>query len=184
MISLADFWFMERHRELLREAGQRRLAQEARRARKGRPRAEASQRRMPQARATTQGTLARTHPIVRLALAGDITRIAELLELNGMPHWVAFEERFIVAEEAGQLAAVARFREGSESLHLGLIVTDPWAGEEPLVSALYAEAREVAEELGLREVRARTRGHEVHLHEAGYRRWKGGWRLDVTDAAG
>lgn len=120
MISLVDFWFTERHRELLREADQRRLAQKARRARKGRSRAEVSPTRTPQVRAMTHGTIARTHPIVRLALARDITRIAELLELNGMPRWVAFEERFIVAEEAGQLAAVARFREGSESLHLGL----------------------------------------------------------------
>jgi hypothetical protein len=108
----------------------------------------------------------------------------DILELNGMPRWVAFEERFIVAEEAGQLAAVARFREGSECLHLGLIVTDPWAAEGPLVSALYAEARAVAEELGLREVRVRTREHQTHLREAGYRRWKGGWRLDMTAAAG
>ena len=184
MISLVDFWFTERHRELLREADQRRLAQKARRARKGRSRAEVSPTRTPQVRAMTHGTIARTHPIVRLALARDITRIAELLELNGMPRWVAFEERFIVAEEAGQLAAVARFREGSESLHLGLIVTDPWAAEGPLVSALYAEARAVAEELGLREVGVRTREHQTHLREAGYRRWKGGWRLDMTAAAG
>ena len=67
---------------------------------------------------------------------------------------------------------------------MGLIVTDPWAREGPLVAALYAEARAVAEGLGLREVRARTRGHETHLREAGYRRWRGGWWLDVTDAAG
>ena len=33
---------------------------------------------------------------VRWGLPGDEGGIAELLELNGMPRWVAFEERFIV----------------------------------------------------------------------------------------
>jgi hypothetical protein len=42
---------------------------------------------------------ARKYPVVRLERARDAPRIAVLLELNGMPRWVAFEERFIVAEQ-------------------------------------------------------------------------------------
>lgn len=171
MINLADLWFAGRRGELLREASQQRLVREAQRARKGRPRPEESQRRTP----------GRKHPVVRLGLARDAPRIAVLLELNGMPRWVAYEERFILAEEEGQLMAAARFREDLENLHLGLLVTDPWAGEGPSVAALYAEAGTMAQGLGLRKVRARSRGHETLLREAGYRRYRGGWRLDATD---
>jgi len=175
MLSPADLWFMGRHKELLREAGQQRLAREARRARQGRSCAEEPE---------TCAASARKRPIVRLGLASDAPRIAVLLELNGMPRWVAFEERFIVAEEKeGRLLAAVRFREGLESLHLGLLVIDPWAGEGPVVAALYTEARAIAEGLGLREVWARICKHETHLREAGYRRWIGGWWLDVSDMA-
>ena len=101
-----------------------------------------------------------------------------------MPRWVAFEERFIVVEEDGALTAAMRFREGTGWLYLGLLITDPWADEHSVAVALYSGARAIAEGLGLREVRAQPRGHETHLREAGYRRWGGGWRLDVCDAAG
>ena len=113
---------------------------------------------------------------VRWGLSEDEIWVAKLLELNGMPRWVAFEERFIVAEEGGKLVAAMRFREEAERLQLGLLVTDPWAEEHSLAVALYAWARTMARELGLREVRARTRRHESHLCEAGYSRFVGGWR--------
>ena len=171
----AGFWFMGRHEELIREAGQQRLAREARRARKLRASAEESEARR---------VSPRQHPTVRLGLASDAWRIAVLLELNGMPRWVAFEERFIVVEEAGTLTAAVRFREGTERLYLGLLITDPWADEHSVAVALYSGARAIAEGLGLRGVRAQTRGHETYLREAGYRGWRGGWRLDVCDAAG
>lgn len=77
-----------------------------------------------------------------------------------------------------------RFREDTGRLYLGLLITDPWAEEHSVAVALYSGARAIAEGLGLREVRARTRGHEMCLREAGYRRWGGGWRLGVCDAAG
>lgn len=184
MINPADSWFMGRHKELLREAGQQHLAREARRTRKGRSRAQESETCTPPARAVRPDAPARKYPVVRLERARDAPRIAVLLELNGMPRWVAFEERFIVAEQEGRLAAAVRFREGSEGLHLGLLVTDPWAGEGPLVAALYAEARAIAVGLGLREIRARTRRHQTHLRAAGYRRRRGGWWLGVSDTAG
>jgi hypothetical protein len=57
-------------------------------------------------------------------LAEDAPRIAELLELNGIPRWVAFEERFILAEDEGKLVAVLRFRENSEFLFLGLLTVE------------------------------------------------------------
>jgi hypothetical protein len=171
----AGFWFMGRHEELIREADQQRLAREARRTRKPQARADESEARRASAR---------QHPAVRLGLASDAPRIAVLLELNGMPRWVAFEERFVVVEEGGALTAAMRFRAGTERLYLGLLITDPWAEEHSVAVALYSGARAIAEGLGLREVRAQTRGHETYLREAGYRGWGGGWRLDVCDAAG
>jgi hypothetical protein len=39
---------------------------------------------------------------VRWGFREDEARVAELLELNGVPRWAAFEERYIVAEEKGR----------------------------------------------------------------------------------
>lgn len=174
MINLADFWYAGRHRELLREASQERLARELRRTRK-------TARKDPAGRpATFDADTPADEPasgraMVRRGLPEDAPRISGLLELNGIPRWVAFEERFIVAEEGGKLAAALRFRQEAERLHLGLLVTDPWAEEGSLAVALYVGARAIARGLGLREVRARTRRHEKHLCEAGYSRFAGGW---------
>ncbi|MDQ3360331.1 MAG: hypothetical protein M3534_01495 [Actinomycetota bacterium] len=171
MGGLADFWsgLLEgRHRELLRESGQERLAKESRRTRKD--------DRACRPAAPEVGGAADERTVVRPGTALDAPRIADLLELNGMPRWVAFEERFIVAEEGGALTAAMRFREGTERLYLGLLVTDPWAEEHYLAVALYSRARTTARDLGLREIRARTRRHEGQLYEAGYRRRGGVWR--------
>ncbi len=167
MSGLADFWFAGRHRELLREADQERLARELRRARM----AAAGRPATPDAEAP-----AGRRPFVRRGTLRDAPRIAGLLELNGMPRWVAFEERFILVEENEALLAAIRFREERGRLHLGLLVTDPWAEEHPLAVALYVGARVVARGSGLREVRARTRRHQRHLREAGYRNGGGVWR--------
>ena len=174
MRGLGGWWFTGRHQELLREANEERLARELRRARK------TSAEGLPMSDATAP---AKKCPEVRLGLAKDAPRIAELLELNEIPRWVAFEERFIIAENDGRLVAILRFREDSERLYLGLLVTDPWAEEHALAVALYAGARVMAHELGLREIQARTRHNETHPREVGYRRWRGGWRLDVADKA-
>lgn len=174
MSGMADFWFTGRHQELLQEASEERLARELRRARKARA-------EKPRRSSATLPAQKRTE--VRPALAGDAPRIAELLELNGMPRWVAFEECFIIAENDGNLVGALRFREDPERLYLGLFVTDPWAEEHSLAVALYTGARVIARGLGLREIQARTPQNETHPRKAGYRRWRGVWRVDITDAA-
>jgi hypothetical protein len=103
---------------------------------------------------------------VRWGLPADVVGITKLLELNGMPRWVAFEERFIVAEKDGKVLGALRYRTESKRLLLGLLVVDPWAGEERLARALYRGARELASEIGAKEIRARselwtTRGRPV-----------------------
>jgi len=116
---------------------------------------------------------------VRWGLQEDEACIAELLELNGMPRWVAFEERFIVAEESGEVVAALSYRTVSKRLLLeGLPVADPWAGERPLATALYAGAVVLAREAGIGEVRARQNPYGDYPYEAGYRWRRGGWRAD------
>ncbi len=100
-----------------------------------------------------------------------------------MPRWVAYEERFIVAEEDGALVAALRFRDDFERLHLGLLVTDPWTEEHAAVAALYDGALAMARGLGLREIQAVTRRHQTFLRRAGYRRWWGAWRLQTNGPA-
>ena len=171
MSYLPDFWVAwGRHEELLREAGRERLARELRRAR------EACGEEPPSndARPDVAGRM-----VARRGLAEDSFRIAKLLELHGMPRWVAFEERFIVAERGGRIVAVLRFREDLRWLYLGLLVTDPRTDEDSSAESLYAGARMVARELGVREIRAGTRRHEAPLARAGYRKGREGWRLGV-----
>lgn len=172
MGGLSDFWsglFEARHRELLREASQERLADGLRRARKRSP---AGRPERPEAGLAPPGE----RTIVRPGNDLDASRIAVLLELNGMPRWVAFEERFLVVERGGALAAAMRFREGTARLHLGLLVVDPWVEEHAVAGMLYSRARAIARARGMREVRVRTRRHQDQLYEAGYRRRGGTWR--------
>lgn len=175
MSNLADIWFARRHQELLREANRERLARELRPARKA---------RAGEARASKIGDRKRTERMtteVRRGLAKDAPLIAELLLLNAMPRWVAYEERFIVAEKDGVLVAALRFQEDFERLHLGLLITAPWAEERTLAAALYAGALAMARGLGLREIQARTSRHRALLRAAGYHRWRNRWRLDLED---
>jgi len=117
---------------------------------------------------------------VRWGLPEDEPRIGELLELNGMLRPLAFEERFIVAEKEGKVLAAVRYRTESKRLLLGLLIDDPGAGERPLAVALYAGAGELAREMGVKEIIARPYRHGDYSYEAGYRRVRGGWRLDMT----
>jgi acetyltransferase (GNAT) family protein len=117
---------------------------------------------------------------IRWGLAEDEPRIAELLELNGMPRRAAFEECYIVAEEDGEVLAALSYRTVPKRLLLGLLVADPWAGERALAAALYAGAKDLAREMGVRGIRARSDGRADYPREAGYHRWVNGWRLDTA----
>jgi len=165
-----DAWFkfrgwLERRRALLREEQERALAREEARVRA----AFAAAKERP-------GTMIEE---VRWGLPADEASVAELLELNGMPRWVAFEERFIVAEREGKVLGALRYWTESKRLLLGLLVVDPWAGEERLARALYAGAGDLARELGVGEVVA-SAARAGYSKEAGYRRWGRDWRLDAA----
>ena len=164
---LPSFWFgWDRHKELLREASRER---------------QAGLRRTREAAGKGPPTdTAAGWPDVRRGLVEDASRIADLLERRGIPRWVAFEGRFIVAERDGRIVAVLRFRQETELLHLGLLVAAiARVDEDPLAAALYAYARTAARELGAGGVRAVTGRHQAHLARAGYRLRKEGWRLDL-----
>ncbi len=117
---------------------------------------------------------------VRWGLPEDESRIAELLELNGMPRWVAYEERFIVAERGGEILAGLRYRTEIKRLLLGLLVVDPWMDARPLARALYTGAWSLAREIGAREVLAVPLPYADYPYEVGYRRGGRGWRLDAV----
>ncbi len=159
----------ERREEMVREAERVRLVRTLREARKARARREGS----------LSGGLETGDIEVRWGMAEDEAKVAELLELNGIPRWVAFEERFIVAEKDGEVLAALRYRTEPKRLVLGLLVTDPWAEERSLALALYAGVRELALEMGVKEIRARANRYSEYPREAGYRRRRGGWHLEV-----
>lgn len=170
MGSWADFevW-RQRRDELIREAQEGALAREARKAR--------------EAFAPVEEPSAGIE--VRWGLVDDEERIADLLQLNGMPRWVAFEERFIVAERGGRVLGALRYATESKRLSLGLLVVDPWAGERRMAKALYAGARRLAREIGVAQISAaRARGGDFPA-AAGYRRAGRGWYSPAEgDAAG
>jgi hypothetical protein len=164
-----------RHKELVREAERSRLARELREGRKARSKGRPSDDRAE----AVDGT------VVRWGRLEDERGIADLLELNGVPRWIAFEERYIVAERDGEILAALRYRTESKRLLLGLLVSDPWAEERSLAVALYSWAGELAREMGVDEVVARPSAHEDYAREAGYRRrGRREWRLDATVARG
>jgi hypothetical protein len=154
----------ERRRELLREADGRRLAREAARPAAG--------------KAEEKGTK------VRWGLVEDEAAVADLLQLNGMPRWVAFEERFVVAERDGRLVGAVRYATESKRISLGLLVVDPWAGERRTARALYRGAVDLADELGASDVLATVTRGSGYPGEAGYRRAGRGWRSPVPSEGG
>lgn len=161
----------ERRSELLREAERRRLARKLIEARKTRVEpllGEEAHEPVPRYIETRWG------------LSEDEPRIAELLDLNGMPRRAAFEKQFVVAQEDGEVLAATSYRTTPKRLHLGPVVADPWAGERELAVALYAGVKDLAQEMGVREIRVRPDGQADYPREAGYRRKAGEWRLDAT----
>jgi predicted GNAT family acetyltransferase len=155
-------WYRRRS-ELLAEAQERALEREAARVRAAFAAAEEGPGKIE----------------VRWGLPADSAGIAELLELNGMPRWVAFEERFVVAEEDGKVLGALRYRTEPRRMVLGLLVVDPWAGEERLARALYAGAADLAREMGVEEVIA-SAARAGYPRSAGYRRRGRDWRLVAT----
>jgi hypothetical protein len=116
---------------------------------------------------------------VRWGLEEDEKKVAVLLELNGTHRWIAFETRFVVAEREGEVLAAVAYWTGPKRLCLGLLVVDPWAGERDLVVALYAGARRLAREAGIRQVWVEPGDRRHYLLDAGYRRRLGGWRSNT-----
>lgn len=167
--------FREHRRELLREAERWRLARKSGEARK--THAE------PLLGEETREPVRRNIEI-RWGLFEDGPRIVELLDLNGVPRRAAFEEQFVVAQENGDVLAAVGYRTSPKRLHLGLVVADPWAGERELAVALYAGVGDLAQEMGVREIRARPDGRADYPREAGYRRRAGEWRLDAAPSPG
>jgi hypothetical protein len=160
-----------RREELLREAERERLARGLRAARKDRE------------QVGSHGSVVETLRgiEVRWGLLEDEAKIADLLELNGMPRWVAFEERYVIAERDGEILAALRYRTEPKRLLLGLLISDPWAEEHLLAVALYTGAGELAREMGVGEVFARPFPHADYPREAGYRRrGRREWRLEVA----
>lgn len=154
----------ERRRELLQEADGRRLAREA-----ARPAAEEVEEKGIRA---------------RWGLVEDEAAVADLLQLNGMPRWVAFEERFIVAERDGRLVGAVRYATESKRLTLGLLVVDPWAGERRTARALYRGAVDLAHDLGASDILTASARGSAYPGEAGYRRAGRGWRSPVPSEGG
>jgi hypothetical protein len=165
-----DYWthysvWRERRKDLLREAQQRQLERGVRKARE----AFARSKKRPEV------------VEVRWGLPEDEAKVAELLELNGMPRWVAFEERFVVAEIDTAVLAAVRYKTEPKRLRLGLLVADPWAEERRLAVDLYTGARKLGLELGTNDIVARIDRHrETYPYEAGYHRWAGDWRMDLS----
>jgi hypothetical protein len=168
-----DFGVWEdRHREFVREAEIGRLSKALREERK------MSEMRVDERR--SEGCAGSDGIKVRWGRLEDEPRIAYLLELNGMPRWAAFEERYLVAEKGGEVVAALRYRMEPKRLVLGLLVVDPWADERALGVALYGGARELALEMCVREIRAWAAGYADYPREAGYRRRRGEWRTDAA----
>jgi hypothetical protein len=166
----ADFGvWEERRKELMREAEGRRLARGLREAR--------AEKRSGEAPVEVPEGIE-----VRWGLLEDEPKVADILELNGMPRWIAFEERYIVAEKDGRMLAAIRYRTKKKRLLLGLLVSDPWIEERPLAVALYAGAGELAREMGVGEIVARPFPYAGdYPREAGYRRrGRREWRLDTA----
>jgi len=64
----------------------------------------------------------------------------------------------------------------AQQLLLGLLLAEPWAGERGLAVALYAEAG-----AGANDIVARIDRHRAtYPHEAGYHRWEGSLRMDLS----
>lgn len=86
---------------------------------------------------------------------------------------------FLVAEERGEVLAVARCRRARGGLVLDRVAVDPRVEALRFAPALYAGAGELARDAGMPLVWVESDAHREYLLEAGYARRVGGWRLDT-----
>jgi hypothetical protein len=174
VVEWMDLGLSEEHRkELLREAEHGRLVRTLRR-----------NRRKKAGRVSARSADLRGPVEARWGLASDEVAVADLLQLNGGPRWVAFEERFIVAEGERGILGALRYRTEPKRLVLGLLVADPWAGEERLAKALYGGALELAQELGVKEVVADRVPFAEYPGQVGYLSFGRRWWSPVPRAGG
>jgi hypothetical protein len=86
-----------------------------------------------------------------------------------MPHRRAAEKRFLIAVQGEKVWGALEYRVAERSLFLGSLLTEPWAQERLLPArALYAEARVLAREAGLWEVRADANSWDDYPYEVRY----------------
>lgn len=117
----------------------------------------------------------------RLAAPEDEDRLRRLLEWNDVPRHLAVEKCFLVAEQGEALPAALEYRVVGSSLSLGPLLSDLWGPERLPARVLYAEARILAREAGLREVRADAYPWSDYPYEVGYRRRGPIWRADPAE---
>ena len=99
-----------------------------------------------------------------------------------MPHGRATEKRFLIAVQGEKVWGALEYRVTERSLFLGSLLTEPWAQERLLPArALYAEARVLAREAGLWEVRADANSWDDYPYEVRYQRQGRVWRVDPQE---
>ncbi|WP_047865455.1 hypothetical protein [Rubrobacter aplysinae] len=116
---------------------------------------------------------------IRRATADDANAVASIRHRAGVGGPNILKERFLVAEERGQVLAVARYRKARGGLMLDRAVADPQVEEYRFAVLLYGGAGELARTLERRLVWVECDTHREYLLESGYVRRVGGWRLDV-----
>ena len=116
---------------------------------------------------------------VRWGSVEDGGAIGRVLRLNSMSVRDVPKETYIVAEERGEILAVGRCLLARKRLVLDTLAVAPGVGEHSFAVALYSGARNLVQEMGLREVWANCDEHREYLLEAGYHRRVGGWLLDT-----
>lgn len=112
---------------------------------------------------------------VRFAAPREENRLRLLLDWNDMPRQLAAEKGFLIAAQGEEVLAALECRDVGGSLWLGSLLAAPWTRERPLARVLYAEARVLAREASLWEVRADAYPWSDYPYEVGYRRWGRLW---------
>ncbi|WP_273841618.1 hypothetical protein [Rubrobacter calidifluminis] len=113
---------------------------------------------------------------VRWSQPEDRARIADLLEVEDLPRWLAWREQFLVAERGGEIVGALEYRMAHGQIVLGIMASDLFVDERAVARALYSEALAMAWVVGARQVRALPTMRGDYPAEAGYRKWNRVWR--------